>query len=310
VKILVAGAKGLVGSGISSTLEQHGFNVIRLSRNEVDLEDKKATLEYLSDLKPRVVVDAAARVGGVLANNTFPVDFLMQNLQIQMNLMNAAYLAKVSRFVFLGSSCIYPRSSPQPIQEVELMAGPLESTNSAYSIAKIAGIELIKAYRKQFNLEWISLIPTSLYGPNDNFSVADGHVIPSMIRKFITARESGLESVTLWGDGSPLREFLYISDLAEALICCLSNYDSMMPLNIGSGQEISIKSLADKIVELVGYEGKLIWDKNKPNGTPRKLLDSSRIKKLGWAPRVRLEEGLVQTIDWYRANLELGSVRL
>jgi GDP-L-fucose synthase len=310
MRTIVAGAKGMVGSAISSELKRSGVEIIRLSRDEVDLENEDATVEYFSKLKPQVIIDAAAKVGGVLANDRFPVEFFRQNIKIQNNLMNAAYLAGVNRFIFLGSSCIYPRNAPQPIKEEHLLSGPLESTNSAYAMAKLAGIELIKSYRKQFGLNWISLIPANVYGPGDNFSVFQSHVIPALIRKIDTAKKNGINEITLWGDGSPLREFLFVSDLAKAVTLCIEKYDSDLPLNVGTGQEISIKDLASFISEIIGYRGQILWDSDKPIGTPRKVLDISRLQGFGWAPKVSLQDGLAQTIEWYVSNLDKGVIRL
>lgn len=310
MKVLVAGAKGMVGSGIAAAFESQGFSVIRTFREELDLEDLERTLEYVADVKPTVIVNAAAKVGGVLANSTFPVDFLVKNIQIQNNLIQAAQLADVSRFVFLGSSCIYPRNSPQPIKEEYLLTGSLESTNSAYSIAKIAGIELVKSYRQQFGKNWISLMPTNIFGPGDNFNLEQSHVIPALIRKFVSAKEEGLGELRLWGDGSPLREFLYVSDLARAVVLATNIYDSDLPLNIGTGYEISIKQLAIEIASQVGFEGEISWDVTKPNGTPRKVLDIQRLTDLGWKPEVSLSDGIRETIRWYQSNLSTGGVRL
>jgi GDP-L-fucose synthase len=310
MKVLVAGAKGMVGSGIAAAFESQGFSVVRTFREELDLEDLERTLEYVGDIKPTVIVNAAAKVGGVLANSTYPVDFLVKNIQIQGNLIQAAQLADVSRFVFLGSSCIYPRNSPQPIKEEYLLTGSLESTNSAYSIAKIAGIELVKSYRKQFGKNWISLMPTNIFGPGDNFNLEQSHVIPALIRKFVSAKEEGLGELRLWGDGSPLREFLYVSDLARAVVLATNIYDSDLPLNIGTGYEISIKQLAIEIASQVGFEGEISWDVTKPNGTPRKVLDIQRLTDLGWKPEVSLSDGIRETIRWYQSNLSTGGVRL
>lgn len=310
VKILVAGAKGMVGSAIASELTRSGAEVVSLSRDNVDLESEKATVEFLSNLRPKVVIDAAAKVGGVLANDQYPVDFFRRNIQIQNNLMHAAHLVGVERFIFLGSSCIYPRNSPQPIKEEYLLSGPLESTNSAYAMAKLAGIELLKSYRKQFGFNWISLIPASIYGPGDNFSVLQSHVIPALIRNFDAAKKSGVDEITLWGDGSPLREFLYVTDLAKAVTVCMEKYNSDVPLNVGTGEEVSIKDLARIISEQIGYRGKILWDRSKPIGTPRKVLDTTILETYGWVPEVSLYDGLTQTIEWYQTNLKRGAIRL
>ncbi len=310
VKIVVAGAKGLVGAAIASEIQRSGADVVQLSRNEVDLENEEATIAFISEIRPQVIIDAAAKVGGVHANDQFPVDFFCQNIRIQNNLMNAAHLAGVERFVFLGSSCIYPRNAPQPIKEEYLFSGVLESTNSAYAMAKLSGIELIKSYRKQFGHSWISLIPASVYGPGDNFNVLESHVIPALIRKIDTAKKNGINEITLWGDGSALREFLFVSDLAKAISLCIEKYDSDLPLNVGTGQEVSIKELASLISEIMDYRGTILWDSTKPNGTPRKVLDVGRLKDSGWAPKVSLRDGLVKTIGWYWENLDKGVIRL
>jgi GDP-L-fucose synthase len=300
--ILVAGATGLVGSSILELFVERGYTTKGISTKEVDLTDRKSTFEYICDLKPEVVIDAAAVVGGIGANDLFPVDFLSKNLQIQSNLMDASHAAGVGRFVFLGSSCIYPRECPQPIKEEYLLTGPLEQTNSAYAIAKIAGVELIKSYRKQFGHNWISLMPTNMYGPRDNFDPEKGHVLPALINKFVTALKEGLSNVTLWGTGIPRREFLHSRDLASAVIVALEKYDEEIHLNVGTGTDISIQELALKIAKLAGFNGEINWDTSRPDGTPRKVLDISRLKKLNWAPSIGLEEGISETIQWFEAQ--------
>lgn len=309
MRVVVAGSSGLAGSAICASFRGHGFEVIGINRSVLDLENEKDTLEFIQDIEPEIVIDAAARVGGINANNLNPVDFLVDNLKIQQNLMLASHRAKVKKFVFLGSSCIYPRDCKQPIKEEYLMTGLLESTNSAYAIAKIAGIELVNAYRRQHGYKWISLMPTNLYGPRDNFDLENSHVLPALIRRFVEATDSSTESVTLWGDGAPLREFLHVDDLAQAVVIASERYDKNLHLNIGSGQEISIKELASKISELAGFEGKIYWNSSMPSGTPRKLLDSSRIRSLGWEPNTTLEAGISSTIDWYRSAILDGKVR-
>lgn len=304
MKILVAGAKGMVGSAVVSELERSGADIVRLSRNEVDLENEKATVEFISDSKVEVIVDAAAKVGGVLSNDQYPVDFLWRNIQIQNNLMKAAHLAGVKRLIFLGCSCIYPRDSVQPIKEEYLLSGPFEPTSSAFSVAKIAGIEMVNSYRRQYGMNWISLIPANVFGPGDNFDILQSHVVPALISKFDSAKRNGIKKITLWGDGSPMREFLYVSDLASAIIYCLEKYNSDMPINIGTGAEISIKDLANCISEQIGFEGKIEWDPGKPMGTPRKMLDSGKLTTLGWSPKVSLQEGLARTIEWHSANIK------
>ena len=298
--ILVAGGSGLVGSAVVRTLRQANRNVIGISSNDVNLLDREKTFSFIQDLKPIAIIDAAAKVGGIGGNNAYPVEFLSQNLQIQTNLMDAAHNANVDKFVFLGSSCIYPKESPQPIKEEYLLTGELEQTNSAYAIAKISGIELIRSYRKEFGHKWISLMPTNLYGPNDNFDLENGHVLPAMIRKFVEAQRSESREVTAWGTGTPLREFLYVEDLARAVILCLDRYDDAQHINVGTAEEISIKHLAEKIASKVGFKGKILWDNNKPDGTFRKVLDNQKILNLGWKPIISLDEGLTKTIEWYK----------
>jgi GDP-L-fucose synthase len=300
--ILVAGGSGLVGSAIVRELKGLNKDVIGISSKDVDLLDRSKTFEFINNLKPTAIIDSAAKVGGIGGNNSYPVEFLSQNLQIQSNLMDAAHAAKVSKFVFLGSSCIYPRDCPQPIKEEYLLTGELEHTNSAYAVAKIAGIELIKSYRKEYGYKWISVMPTNMYGPNDNFDLENGHVLPVLIRKFIEANRSGSGKVTLWGSGSPLREFLHVNDLAKAVVLCMDKYDDPKQINIGSGQEVSIKDLADKISKAVGFSGEIIWDSSKPDGTMRKVLDSSKIAKLGWKPLISLDQGIASTVEWYLQN--------
>jgi len=300
--ILVAGATGLVGSAIVREFERVGKSVKGISSKDVDLLDRKATFAYLADLKPAIVIDAAARVGGIGANNSHPVDFLTQNIQIQSNLMDAAHQARVKNLVFLGSSCIYPRNCAQPIKEEYILTGELEQTNSAYAIAKIAGLELIKSYRKQFGHKWISVMPTNLYGPNDNFDLENSHVFPALIRKFVEGKRNNAASVNLWGSGSPKREFLHVDDLAKAILVCLEKYDSDQHINIGTGEDLEIKELAEKISKAAGFTGEIIWDSNKPDGTPRKVLDISKITNLGWKPSISLDSGIAQTVQWYQEN--------
>jgi GDP-L-fucose synthase len=300
--IVVAGHTGLVGSAIYELLNSRGETVVGINREVVNLLDRKRVFEFLGDLKPYAVIDSAAIVGGIGANNSLPVDFLSENLQIQNNLMDGSHAAGVERFVFLGSSCIYPRECPQPIKEEYLMTGPLERTNSAYAVAKIAGIELIKSYRRQFNHRWISLMPTNIYGPHDNFDVNTAHVLPALISRFETARMAGDDLVTLWGTGKARREFLFSKDLAEAIYVALEKYDEELHLNIGTGRDITIENLAELISKEVGFYGAVNWDSNKPDGTPRKLLDVSRLSKLGWTNGTGIIEGIRKTIDWFRLN--------
>ena len=310
MRIFVAGGTGLIGSAISAEYLNLGHEVFAISRREVDLSDSDSTLVAVADFKPDLIIDAAARVGGIGANNSKPVEFLIQNLKIQNNLMSAAHEAGVEKFVFLGSSCIYPRDCPQPVREEYLLTGKLEETNSAYAIAKIAGIELINSFRKEYGKSWISLMPTNLYGPRDNFAIEGSHVLPALIRKFVDAERDNSKIVELWGDGSPLREFLHVEDVARAVVLASTAYDDTLHLNIGSGDEISIKDLALMIAELSGFKGEVIWDMSRPNGTQRKVLDSSRIKSLGWTHRISLKDGIRSTIDWYREAVESGMARL
>ena len=300
--ILVAGGTGLAGSAIVRELERVNKKVISISSKDVNLLDRAKTFTYIKDLKPNVIIDAAAKVGGVGSNNAYPVEFLSQNLQIQSNLMDAAHEAKVEKFVFLGSSCIYPRNCAQPIKEDYLLTGELEQTNSAYAIAKIAGIEMIKSYRKEYGYSWISVMPTNLYGPNDSFDLENSHVLPALIRKFVEAKRNNLSEVVLWGNGTPLREFLHVDDLAKAVLVCLEKYDDSQQINIGSGDEISIKDLGQKIANLTGFTGKVVWDSDRPDGTPRKVLDSTKINKLGWKSSITLDQGIAATVEWYQEN--------
>lgn len=299
---VVAGHTGLVGSAIFELLQERGENVVGLNTKVLDLLDRVATLEFIMDLKPEVVIDAAAIVGGIGANNLMPVDFLSKNLQIESNLMDASHKAGTERFVFLGSSCIYPRECPQPIKEEYLLTGPLEPTNSAYAIAKIAGLELIKSYRKQYGHRWISLMPTNMYGPRDNFSLDNGHVLPALIHRFVTAAREKKPTVTLWGSGFPRREFLHVDDLATATLLALEKYNSDLHLNIGTGEDLSIRDLAEIVAQESGFDGKIEWDKTKPDGTPRKVLDISRLRTLNWSPEISLVSGIRSTIKWFCAN--------
>ena len=300
--ILIAGSNGLVGSAILNELISSGQDVVGLTRSNVNLLNRNEVFSYIQDLKPSAIIDAAAKVGGIGANDKYPVDFLTENLQIQSNLMDAAHNANVEKFVFLGSSCIYPRECPQPIKEEYLLTGPLEPTNSAYALAKISGLELIKSYRKQHGKKWITVMPTNLYGPRDNFDLQNSHVLPALIRKFVEAINSGAKSVDLWGTGSAVREFLYVEDLAKAVIFCLKNYDSNEHINIGTGIGITIKELSEKISRLSGFQGDIKWDSSKPDGMPVKVLDVSRINQLGWFATTDLDSGIEKTLSWYRAN--------
>jgi len=307
--IVVAGATGLAGSAIVRVFEKAGKEVVGINRSVVDLLDLQATKKFLKDVAPSMVIDAAARVGGIGANNAFPVEFLTDNIRIQSNLMDAAHEAKVGRFIFLGSSCIYPRDCTQPIKEEYLMTGPLETTNSAYAIAKIAGIELINSYRKEYGHKWISLMPTNLYGPNDNFELQGSHVLPAFIRRFVEATEKNAPTETLWGTGAPKREFLHVDDLANAVLIASEKYDSSMHLNIGSGEDLSIKELAELVADIAGYKGEIKWDSSKPDGTPRKVLDVTKAKSLGWAPAISLRDGIASAMNWYKEATAKGVSR-
>lgn len=311
MKIYVAGHKGLVGSAIVRAIESDGKHTwIGQTRSELDLLNRKAVFDYLAREKPDAVVIAAAKVGGIHANDTYPVEFLSENLQIETNLMDASHAAAISRLLFLGSSCVYPKLSPQPIKEEYLLTGELESTNEAYALAKISGLKLIQAYRKQYGHKWISAMPTNMYGPGDNFDLENSHVLPALIRRFHDAKTSGSSSVSLWGTGSPKREFLHADDLGRACLFLLENYDDDVAINVGVGQDISIKELAELIRTTVGYQGDVAWDSSKPDGTPRKLLDVSRITSLGWKPEIILEDGIHSTYSWFLENAATTSTRI
>ena len=307
--IVVAGGTGLAGSAIVRAYQAAGEEVIPVSRKVVDLLDRDATFKFIKDVKPSVIVDAAAKVGGIGANNSFPVEFLADNVRIQSNLMESAHAADVEKFIFLGSSCIYPRDCAQPIKEEYLLTGPLEETNSAYAVAKIAGIELIKSFRKEYGRRWISLMPTNLYGINDNFELQGSHVLPAFIRRFVEAAEKNAPIETLWGSGSPKREFLHVDDLAAAVGHLGKTYDSSEHINIGTGEDLTIKELAELVAELAGFTGELAWDSSKPDGTPRKVLDVSKAKALGWSPQISLRDGIASTIAWYKDATAKGEVR-
>jgi GDP-L-fucose synthase len=292
-KIFVAGHRGLVGSAIWRKLQQQGFtHLIGKTRAELDLLDPKAVNQFFTQEKPVYVFDAAAKVGGIHANDSYPAEFLYENLQIQNNLIHSAYLAKVKKFLFLGSSCIYPKFAPQPMKEDALLTGALEPSNQWYAVAKIAGIKMCQAYRREYNCDFISAMPTNMYGPNDNYDLQNSHVLPALIRKFHEAKTSGAREVVCWGTGSPFREFLFSDDLAEACVFLMQNYSEEQFINIGSGSEITIKALAEMVGKIIGFEGKIVWDTSKPDGTPRKLMDSARLFALGWKPKVNLEEGI------------------
>eukprot|EP00873_Tetraselmis_striata_P011223 jgi/Tetstr1/431487/TSEL_002139.t1 len=292
----------MVGSAICRRLAEEPVEVVTRSRQELDLTDQAAVHAFFRGTPVDAVILAAARVGGILANSERPVDFLYDNLQIQNNVIHAAAEAGVKRLLFLGSSCIYPKLAEQPIREDALMTAPLEPTNQWYAVAKIAGVYLCQAYRQQHGLSYISAMPTNLYGPNDNFDLKTSHVLPALIRKFVEARDAGHNAVELWGSGTPLREFMHVDDLADALVFLLDAYDGAQPINAGSGQEISIGDLARLIARETGYSGTVRLDPSKPDGTPRKLMDSSRLTALGWSPKISLEEGIRSTIRWFEDN--------
>jgi GDP-L-fucose synthase len=301
MRIYVAGHRGLVGSAIVRQIEKDGnHGWIGKSRSELDLLDRAAVYSFLQQEKPDAVIIAAAKVGGIHANNTFPVEFLTQNLQIETNLLDGSHEAGVEKLLFLGSSCVYPKFAEQPIKEEYLLTGELEKTNEAYALAKISGLKLVQAYRSQYGHKWISAMPTNMYGPGDNFDLENSHVLPAMIRKFHDAKESKASHVTLWGSGSPRREFLHSDDLGAACVFLLEKFDDDVAINVGVGEDVSIRELAEIIKEVVGFTGDIEWDSSKPDGTPRKLLDVSKITKLGWKPHISLVEGIKSTYLWYR----------
>ncbi len=302
-KIYVAGHRGMVGSAILRKLQAEGFNnLVTKTSTELDLRDRKAVFDFFEEEKPEVVFLAAAKVGGILANNSYPADFLSDNLLIQLNVMDAAHDSGVERLVFLGSSCIYPKFAKQPIKEDALMTGHLEQTNDAYAVAKIAGIQQVQSMRKQHGHHWISVMPSNLYGPGDNYDPQGSHVLPALIRRYEEARLNGDEEVTNWGSGSPLREFLFVDDLAEACLFLIENYDNPEHVNVGTGEDLTIRDLAALVAEAVGYEGKSNWDASKPDGTPRKLLDVSKAKSLGWEAKTRLKDGISLAVADFRAR--------
>ena len=302
-RILVAGANGMVGSAIVRNLRKQGyFNIIEATRNRVDFTDQEETKEFFERNKPEYVFVAAAKVGGIMANKTYKGDFLYQNLMIQNNIIHYSMVNDVTKLLFLGSSCIYPKLATQPITEDQLMTGPLEPTNDAYAIAKIAGIKMCQAYREQHGFNAISLMPTNLYGPNDNFNLETSHVLPALIRKFHDAKESNATYVECWGDGSAMREFLNVDDLAEACYRCMISYNSSEIINVGTGQDLTIKELVQLISIIVGYKGEVRWDTSKPNGTPRKVLNVDKIKSLGWSPKIGIRQGIYETYEWYKLH--------
>lgn len=306
--LYVAGHRGLVGSAIWRRLEAAGFDrLVGKTSSELDLKDRNAVFDYLGEIRPKYVVLAAAKVGGILANSTYPVDFLSDNIRIQVNVLDAALAHNVERVLFLGSSCIYPKFAAQPIREDSLLTGHLEETNDAYAIAKIAGIMQTQAVRRQYGLPWISAMPTNLYGPNDNFSPQGSHVLPALIRRYDEAAASGAPSVTNWGTGTPRREFLHADDMADACLHLLEHYDGPEQVNVGTGSDVTIREIAETIAEVVGFEGETEWDTSKPDGTPQKLLDVSKLADAGWTSKIGLAEGLERTVAWYREHV--GSLR-
>ena len=304
-KIYIAGHKGMVGSAIWRTLSAKGYaNLIGAVSAELDLRDQHAVRDFFDFHKPQVVIDAAAKVGGILANNNFPYQFLMENMQIQNNLIDTALQAAVDKFIFLGSSCIYPKLAPQPLKEEYLLTDYLEPTNEWYAIAKITGVKACEAIRKQFGKDYVSLMPTNLYGTHDNFDLNSSHVLPAMIRKFHEAKENNNASVALWGSGTPMREFLFVDDMAEAVVFALENTLPEYLYNVGTGEDLTIKELAETIQRITGHDGKIIWDETKPDGTPRKLMDVSKMHRLGWKHKVNLEEGIQKTYNWFFENIK------
>ena len=302
-RIFVAGHRGMVGSALVRRLCEAGFeNLVLASREQLDLTEQAAVRRFFAEEKPDYVFMAAAKVGGILANDTYPADFLRDNLAIELNVTESAWRAGVKKFLFMGSSCIYPKFAPQPMPESALLTGELEPTNEAYAIAKIAGIKLAQAYRRQYGFSAICLMPTNLYGPGDNFDLQSSHVLPALLRKFREARESGAGEVTVWGSGTPRREFLHVDDLADAAVFLMNSYDDPEIVNVGTGEDISIADLARLIAEIAGFTGRLVFDRSKPDGTPRKLLDVSRLAQLGWRARISLEAGVREVYRWYMSS--------
>ena len=303
-KIFVAGHRGMVGSALTRALEVSGFaNLIKRDRSELDLGDSAAVTKFFAKEKPQIVIFAAAKVGGIKANNDQPVEFLLENLSVQNNVIAAAHESGARKLLFLGSSCIYPKYAPQPIPESALLSGPLEPTNEAYAIAKIAGIKLCQAFSREYGANFISAMPTNLYGPNDNFDLETSHVLAALLRKAYQAKKSGARELVVWGTGTPRREFLHVDDCASACLYLLEKYDSPEIINVGCGEDMSIRELAELVCGVVGFDGELSWDKTKPDGTPRKLLDVSKLRALGWKPTIPLRDGIVCTYDWFLKNV-------
>ncbi len=302
-RIFIAGHAGLVGSAIARALKARGGSeLVTANRSELDLEDQRGVFAFFERHRPDAVFLAAAKVGGIGANMRYPADFIRSNLSIQCNVIEAAFRTGVKKLLFLGSSCIYPKLARQPITEDQLLAGPLEPTNAAYAIAKIAGMEMCRAYNEQHGTKFVSVVPTNLYGPNDSFDPENSHVLPALIRKFDAAKEQRHESVTLWGSGLPRREFLHVDDMAGACLLLMDRYEGSEPVNIGCGEDLTIRELAAMVQRAVGYDGRIEWDTSRPDGTPRKLLDVSRLRALGWHPRISLTDGIASTYAWYLAN--------
>src|SRR5437773_1237977 len=302
-KIFVAGHRGMVGSAIVRRLESDGFNnLLTRDHSQLDLANESAVAKFFAEKQPTIVIVAAAKVGGIKANDDFPVEFLLENFQIQNNVIPSAYESGVRKLLFLGSSCIYPKFAPQPIPETALLSGPLGPTNEAYAIAKIAGIKLSQAYNREYGANFISAMPTNLYGPNDNFDLETSHVLPALIRKAHEAKARKDKKLTVWGTGKPRREFLHVDDLASACLLLLEKYDSPEIINVGCGEDVSIRELAELICDVVGFNGELAWDTTKPDGTPRKLLDVTKLRALGWKPAITLRNGVASTYEWFRAN--------
>src|SRR5438552_13662313 len=302
-KIFVAGHRGMVGSALVRRLEAEVFkNLLTRTRSQLDLADESAVVKFFADERPAVVLVAAAKVGGIKANNDFPVEFLLENLRIQNNIIRSAFEAGARKLLFLGSSCIYPKFAPQPIPETALLTGPLEPTNEAYAIAKIAGIKLCQAYAREYGATFISVMPTNLYGPNDSFDLETSHVLPALLRKAHDAKTRNENKLIVWGTGKPRREFLHVDDLASACLLLLEKYDSPELVNIGCGEDITVRELAELICDVVGFNGELVWDATKPDGTPRKLLDITKIRALSWKPTIPLRQGIAQTYEWFLAN--------
>lgn len=303
--IYIAGHKGMVGNAIWRTLNAKGYtNLVGASSKDLDLRNQKAVMDFIQKTKPDVIIDAAAKVGGILANKNFPYQFLMENMQIQNNLIDIAHRSAVEKFIFLGSSCIYPKLAPQPLKEEYLLTAPLEPTNEWYALAKISGVKACEAIRKQFEKDFVSLMPTNLYGTHDNFDLNSSHVLPAMIRKFHEAKQNNNAVVVLWGTGTPLREFLFVDDMAEAVVFALENQLPDYLYNVGTGQDLSIKELAAMVQKIVGHTGEIIWDDTKPDGTPRKLMDVSKMNAIGWKHQVNLEDGIQKTYTWFLENIQ------